>query len=68
MSTMQCTPGFMKTILSVSSLHQQPVCGIPLMWAPWGPGDVSCIERCPHFRGKFLIREHVWDIHVAKYL
>ena len=20
---------------------------------PWGPGRVSCIERCPHFRGKF---------------
>ena len=20
---------------------------------PWGPGEVSCIERCPHFRGKF---------------
>ena len=29
----------------------------------WGPGEVSCIERCPHFRGKFIIlRKHVWDI------
>ena len=22
------------------------------MWTPWGPGEVSCIERCPHFKGK----------------
>ena len=26
--------------------------GTPLLWTPWGPGEVSCIERCPHFRGK----------------
>ena len=36
--------------------------GTPLMWTPWGPGEVSCIERCPHFRGKFLLRKHIWDI------
>ena len=34
----------------------------PLMWTPWGPGEVSCIERCPHFRGKFLLRKHIGDI------
>ena len=22
---------------------------------------VSCIERCPHFRGEFLLRKHTWD-------
>ena len=32
---------------------------IPLLWTPWGHGIVSCIDRCPHFRGKFLLR---WDI------
>ena len=36
--------------------------GTPLMWTPWGPGEVSCIEKCPHFRGKFI---HIWD--TAKY-
>ena len=30
--------------------------GTPLLWTPWGPGEVSCIERCPHFRGiRFLV-------------
>ena len=28
--------------------------GTPLLWTPWGPGEVSCIEGCPHFRGKFI--------------
>ena len=22
----------------------------PLLWTPWGPGEVSCIKRCPYFR------------------
>ena len=34
--------------------------GTSLMWTPWGPGEVSCIERCPHFRGKFMLRKHIW--------
>ena len=21
-----------------------------ILWTPWGPSKVSCIERCPHFR------------------
>ena len=36
--------------------------GTPLMWTPWGPGEVSCIERCPLFRGKFTLRKHIWDV------
>ena len=36
--------------------------GTSLLWTPWGPSKVSCIERCPHFRGKFLLRKHIWDI------
>ena len=36
--------------------------GTPLLWTPWGPGEVSCIERCPHFQGKFISRKHIWDI------
>ena len=46
--------------------------GNPLLWTPWGPGKVSCIERCPHLRGKLtgaLISgcpltgvPHSWDI------
>ena len=23
---------------------------------------MSCIERCPHFMGKFLLRKYIWDI------
>ena len=36
--------------------------GAPLLWTPWGPGEVSRIERCPHFRGTFVLRKHIWDI------
>ncbi len=36
--------------------------GTPLLWTPWRPGQVSCIERCPHFRGAFILRKHIWDI------
>ena len=28
--------------------------GTPLLWKPWGPGEVSCIERCPYFRDKYI--------------
>ena len=35
----------------------------PSIGTPWELGEVSCIERCPHFR---VLRKHVWDIHVAK--
>ena len=34
----------------------------PLMWTLSGPGEVSCIERCSHFRGKFILRKHIWNI------
>ena len=36
--------------------------GTSLLWTLWGPSKVSCIERCPHFKGKFILREHIWDI------
>ena len=36
-----------------TSCHVHVYSGAPLLWTPWGPGEVSCIERCPHFRGKF---------------
>ena len=36
--------------------------GVPLLWTPWGPGKVSCIERCPYFGGKFPLRMHIWDM------
>ena len=39
--------------------------GTPQLWTPWGPGEVSCIERCPHLRGKFTLGKHIWD--TAKY-
>ena len=29
------------------------------MWTPWGPGEVSCIKRCSHFRGKLNLRRHI---------
>ena len=25
------------------------------MWTPWGPGEVSCIERCPHFGNPSIV-------------
>ncbi len=25
------------------------------MWTPWGPGEVPRIDRCFHFRGKFIM-------------
>ena len=31
--------------------------GTSLLWTPWGHSKVSCIERCLHFRGKFLLRK-----------
>ena len=63
-------------ILSVAVLLHVRTCtlylytiysGTPLLcghsvWTPWGPGKVSCIERCPHFSGKFLLRKDTWDI------
>ena len=27
----------------------------PLVWTTWGAGEVSCIERCPHFRGACIL-------------
>ena len=37
--------------------------GTPLLWTPWGPGEVPCIERCPHFfRGNLLLRNRTWDV------
>ena len=37
--------------------------GTPLMW---GPDEVSCIERCSHFSGKFLLRKRIWYMYIAK--
>ena len=31
--------------------------GTPLFWTLWGPGEVSCIERCHHFRCTCSIKE-----------
>ena len=28
------------------------------MWTPWGPREMSYIERCPHFRGEFIYLGH----------
>ena len=25
-----------------------------LLWTPWGPGEVSCMERCSRLRGTFI--------------
>ncbi len=34
------------------------------MWTPWGPGEVSCIERCPHFRATYI---YIKKTLLAKY-
>ena len=39
--------------------------GTPLLWTPWGPGEVSCIERCPHFRGINLLQESVFGTQIS---
>ena len=31
--------------------------GTPLLWRPWGPGEVSCTERRPLLRGQLIL----WD-------
>ena len=34
-----------------------------IQWNPptlWGPGEVSCVERCPHFRGRLLLLLHTY--------
>ena len=38
--------------MHLENLVLQLVHGIPLLWTLWKPGEVSCIERCPHFRIK----------------
>ena len=35
------------------------------MWTPWGIGKMSCTARCPHFRGMFTLRKHIWDIETC---
>ena len=35
--------------------------GAPLLWTPWEPGRVSCIERCPHFQEP-LYHGHLGDL------
>ena len=42
------------------AIHMQEYSGTSLLWTPWGPSKVSCIERCPHFRG--YKKKHSWDI------
>ena len=34
--------------------------GTPPLWTPWGPGEVSGLERCPHFR--VTLGKHLCDI------
>ena len=38
--------------------------GTSLLWTPWGPGEMSCIERCPHLSLRGIhtyLRKHIWD-------
>ena len=34
------------------------------MWAPWGPGVLSCIESCPHFRDNYVMKAYLG--HIAR--
>ena len=40
--------------------------GTPLLLTPWGLGNVSCIDRCPHFRSKFILRT-IWETAKCPY-
>ena len=50
----------MRMVCSVARLVHIQHGGTPLLRTPWGLGKVFCIERCPHFRGRFTFRKHVW--------
>ena len=43
--------------------------GTSLLWTPWGPGKVPCIEKCPHFRAKLYLgcqnKECILNIEVS---
>ena len=64
----QCTtPHSTRIILPILNTHSNPILiiysGTPLLWTRhWGPGKLSCIESCPHFCGKFVLRKQIWDI------
>ena len=51
----QLQPAASKTTSRQESQVRMYMCvyysGTPLLWTPWGPSEVSCIERCPQFRG-----------------
>jgi hypothetical protein len=36
-----------------------------VLWMPWGLGGVSCIERCPHFSGRFMKKAYLGHMHSA---
>ena len=58
---------FSRVCESGNSMHPWPALvsergevytGTPLLWTPWGPGEVSCIERYSLFRAIFRLRKH----------
>ena len=53
---------FFQIFLGVGILLNTQYSGTAPLWTPWGPGKLSCTERYPHFRGKCIIRIHIWDI------
>ena len=60
-------PGYKTNFMSLRifdsvTVFEMQCRGTSLLWTPLGPDEVSCIERCPHFRGKFISRKHIWDV------
>ena len=62
-NTAERIPGALSvtTALEVTDYSSHPVCTChtvePLYCGhlTWGPGGVSCIERCPHFRNPSIV-------------
>ena len=57
--------GFDQQLTQASPAQRIRHSGYVIQWSSsivytLGPGKVSCLERCPHFRGKFTLRKHIW--------
>ena len=49
--------GHLEDLVKCSVWRGVLISGNLLLWTPWGPGEVSYIERCPHFRGNYTLKK-----------
>ena len=49
-------PFLCKSVVAAESIKVAcNLSGTPLLWTPWGSGEVSCIERYSHFRNPSIV-------------